>query len=170
MAKLNEEQRKCKHTGTRRRRCKYCRLPPEVTDAKTGKLIWEHPHWRLVQDLQLGQQDADMSGGPASPAASIQTMDLVSMMGDLTPVGTTYTTEGNSQHPEAEQEAHQLKLESAPGGEKLGQRGDLPAVPGVAAVSGFHKEKSVGALPTGHRRASQLGSTQAKARERAQVV
>ena len=43
------------------------------------------PHWRLVQDLQLGQQDADMSGGPASPAASIQTMDLVSMMGDLTP-------------------------------------------------------------------------------------
>ena len=141
-------------------------------------------HGRQDRKADLGTPSLAPGAGPAVGAAGCRHERRPSLTGRFhpdhgpgvddgrpdTPVGTTYTTEGNSQHPEAEQEAHQLKLESAPGGEKLGQRGDLPAVPGVAAVSGFHKEKSVGALPTGPRRASQLGSTQAKARERAQAV
>ena len=48
MRELNEEQRKCRHpivlgTGSngfqKKKTCKYCRLPLEVADAKTGKLI-----------------------------------------------------------------------------------------------------------------------------------
>ncbi|CAE7243648.1 unnamed protein product [Symbiodinium sp. CCMP2592] len=58
MKELTEEQRKCKH--------------PIVVG--TG-----------LQVLSLVQMDADQSGGPPSPSLSIQTMDLVSMMGDNTP-------------------------------------------------------------------------------------
>ena len=55
----------------------------------------------------------------------------------------TYSTEGHRKPGEADQEAHQLKLETAPSGERRPRR-DLSAIPGVATVPGFHKEKPVG--------------------------
>ena len=54
------------HAGDRKQQLpeeEECRLPLEISDAKTGGVLWEHPHWRMVQNRKLNHQEADMSGG-----------------------------------------------------------------------------------------------------------
>ena len=106
---LSTEQRKCTHSMTmgtgsngaqKRKTCRMCSLTLEVTNAKTGEVLWEHLHWKLVKNLRQTAQDADMGGGPRAYSPSqVDSLDLASMMAETPPESIFQTPADNRPSP-----------------------------------------------------------------------